>query len=289
MDFLLITILILTIIGIGLIFFFIKKVLVAIALAFFLLIVVLGFVALFTYLDVVSFQEHKTEQNLLVFHADDHILLAASFPFDQKGDAPAEERVTVIPPDSLAYARLTDTSDPIQETYYKIIMINTSVSEDLFADVVEFSLPGSEEAVVNITKEEALYVLESEDALTTALDIIGDRAVSSGQVTEEEVVLLKDDVRDDLALQGIDSDRIKVVIGGLFFMHGARGDTVAFIKDILSSYHADEIRVYEKTMVFRLLDLAPLSVLEGVIEGVAQHVPVPTQGEREDVAVSQEG
>ena len=271
MDILLIIVLILMIIGVVLIFKFVKKLFVAALLSVFLVMVIIGLVGLFTYLDAMSIQKNKTEQNLLVFHTDDRILLAASFPFEQD-DASMEERIIMVDSATLTYEELIDNSNPIQKTYYKIFLINASVSEDLFADEVEFTLPGID-ASVNITKEEALYVLESEDALTSALDVIGDRTVSSGQVSKEEVDFLKEQVRDELAAEGIDSERMRMVIGGLFVMKNTQNDPANMIKQILSNYHSNEIKVYEKTMIFRLLDMAPSSILEGVIEGVTDSIP----------------
>lgn len=254
MDIIILILIIVLIVGVFLIFKLIKKIIAAVFAAFVLLFVIMAALGLFAYLDFKDFQENMTENNLMVLQEDDVVLSAVSFKFKSEDK---DDRFNFV--DSKTLGSPFNHKDH-EKTYYKIVEFDLDVTEKMFSNNVEFEFNNES---INISKENAIEILKSK---TPANDVVT-LLVDSIEIDEnlESVDEIKEDISANIAEEIGGDEEVKGAMFGMFLTTKLKEEPTSTLKSFVSYYKSKDIRVYEKTMILRIFDSTPKSIIVGVL------------------------
>lgn len=279
MDFLIIAVFVLMIIGIVLVFKFIKHLIAAIAITLVIIFIVLAGIGIATYMDIQDIQKHVSDNNLVLFKNEEQVFSAFEFKLQSNTES---EGVNFI--DASGFDAKNIDYDELSNKYYKIIQINESVASDMFAESVSLEL-GEKNASLNITSEDAIQIIESDRPIALAVDIFVEQNVEKlniSESTEEEITSFKNDLVQEMLNDVKGESQFKGMIIGVFIMEKAKQNPSSLISGFVSNYKSKEITVYKKTMIFRILDMTPKSILLGMAEKFKEKL---SGDEKENVAV----
>lgn len=123
------------------------------------------------------------------------------------------------------------------DEYFKMFVVNETAFDDL--GIIEMQ-------GFNVTSEEVLEVIKAEDVVNAYQDMIEDKGYTDDAVDE------------------MDTDKIKGLLFGVMFSIANKDDPTF----LFTNYRNGNIRVYEESLIFKLIKNFPEFLMEDVMEKI---------------------
>ena len=202
----------------------------------------------FVYKDINDLRANWPDSDKLVLLANDKIYAGMITTFSDTEEAPTF--IENLEDYQTAYEN--EDYDTIKGSNYKLFILKVGMFEKTDES---FDLGG-----FTVTKKDAIEAIESDSPVEAVIDSL----VLLGELPEEQKELLRAQLNNegggDLALKG--------VLFGLLLQDAMSGDALFLIKEIQNG----NIVVYPEGTIFKLVRLAPISLIESLAKKVISQV-----------------
>lgn len=248
MDLYSIVILVVLALSIGLVLKLVKGVVKIISFIFLILFVVSIVLGFFVYKDMDDLRKNWPDSDKIILLANDKVYSGMIATFSG-----GKEPVFIDNLENYQSDYASGNYDLLLGSNYKLFIFRIGMFErtDEKIDFEGMEIYGKE---VSLSKSEILDIIESDNSAEKFVSIV----ISNGEMASAEKQAFKDELVREIG----SGNELKGAMFGILFQNAVEKDPLFLFKNLNNG----NVIIYPETVIFKLLKIAPLSLMEGIMQ-----------------------